>query len=102
VFDSALADERLHVRPVSEGEGERQTEGRSPPQVVSGANVEMDGTVLCHDLTAALEDANFNIEIGWRLRGERETETERERGRQREREREADRQRSQETDRESE
>jgi hypothetical protein len=75
---------------------------------VSGANVEMDGTVLCHDLTAALEDANFNIEIGWRLRGERETETERERGRQRERERgrqtekSRDRQRSQETDRESE
>jgi hypothetical protein len=48
---------------------------------VSGSNVEMDGTVLCHDLTAALKDANFNIEIGW-LRREKERQRERERQRE--------------------
>jgi hypothetical protein len=53
---------------VLEEEGEMEgRRGDAPSQVVGGADVEMNGSVLGHDLATALENTNDNREVRWRL-----------------------------------
>jgi hypothetical protein len=70
MLNSALTNERFHIRPeeaMRRESGVTRGGDGSPPEVMCGSSIKIHWSVFCHDLTTALKDTDLNVKVGRRL-----------------------------------